>query len=201
MEPRETGGPSEGGRSDRQGVDVRSAARLAACALAAAVLGILALALSPLLLVWYYWQRAWRQAHGLRILLPSQARTLAAFAEATIPSGDPPEVWTGVARDVDHYLAGFHSPRKWRSVWLWTAIEWIPLTHGRRRFSALELRERMRYCDERFRTTRGIHGALATGRQLARLGYYSRLDTQRSLGFVPWEARGVKLDPAPGAGT
>lgn len=149
---------------------------------------------APLLLAWNAAERARQSRTSLEVLLPSQARTLSRFAEATIPSGEPDTVWVEVALTVDAYLARFQSPRKWRSVWLWTAIEWIPLTYGRPPFSRMGLEQRRHFCDAHFRTTRGVLGALAAGRQLARMGYYSRPDVQRAIGFTPWEARSIWIE-------
>jgi hypothetical protein len=152
--------------------------------------GICVIAVSAPILAVYFAKELWqRRRRGLAYLLPFQARTVARFAEAAIAAEEEPAEWDAVASRVDRYLGSFQSPRKWRSAWLFTAIELLPLAHGKFFFSAMSRASRTQFCVDHLQTTRGVHGALSIARQLVRLGYYSRPASQRFAGFVPWELR------------
>lgn len=160
-------------------------------ALAAAI----ALLLAPLWLPAVPWLLAWRRRQVLRgrelgyaWLDARQAATIAAHAEATmppLPSGD----WAKVAHNVDRYLAGVQSPRRWRIGALLTLLEFAPLLRRAEPLSRMPVDVRREFLERHMATTRGMLAIPALARQLVRMGYYTDAEVAARLGFLTMSQR------------
>lgn len=162
-----------------------------------AVAAVVALLASPLwlpLTPWLWWSRRRDQragiAAGYRTLSARQALTIAAHAEATLPT-PPPGGWQQVARNVDAYLAAVRSPRHWRTMVLLTLLEHAPRLRGKAPLSRLPLPQRTTFLERHMATTHGLLAIPALIRQLVRMGYYTDARIAKGLGFVPVAERRV----------
>lgn len=154
-------------------------------ALAAAI----ALLLAPVWLPALPWLLAWRRRQvqrgrelGYAWLDARQAESIAAYAEATLPPL-PSGEWAKVAHNVDRYLAGVHSPRRWRIGALLTLLEFAPLLRRGRPLSRMPVDVRREFLERHMATTRGILAIPALARQLVRMGYYTDPEVAARLGF------------------
>lgn len=161
-----------------------------------AVALLLALVATPLWLpfvpfAWWWLARERRRgrASGLSCLPQFMARTLSAYAEATLivplPAG-----WHRVAVNVDGYLAAVRSPRHWRTFMMLALVEFSPWLRLRPRLSRMALPARQRWVAERLSTTRGLLAVPALVRQLVRMAYYADAGVARELGFRRMRERG-----------
>jgi hypothetical protein len=155
-----------------------------------ALAAVVALLASPLwlpLTPWLWWSRRRDRRAGIvagyRSLTAQQARTIAAHAEATLPT-PPPGGWVQVARNVDAYLAAVQSPRHWRTLMLLTLLEHAPRLRGKAPLSRLPLAQRTAFLERHMATTRGLLAIPALARQLVRMGYYTDARIAKELGFV-----------------
>jgi hypothetical protein len=158
-------------------------ARVALAAVAALLVCPLWLPLTP----WWLWShrrdRRAGAAAGYRALTASQARTLAAHAEATTPIM-PDGGWQQVARNVDAYLSQVRSPRHWRTLVVLTLLEYAPLLRLHAPLSRLPVARRIAFLERHMATTRGLLAIPALARQLVRMGYYTDPRIAARLGFI-----------------
>ncbi|MBL8753895.1 MAG: hypothetical protein JNK15_11410 [Planctomycetes bacterium] len=145
----------------------------------------------PLLPFWCLTARRSRRdgiASGLATLTARQACTIAAMAEATLPS-PPAGGWGVVARNVDRYLAAVRSPRRWRTLVLLTGLEYAPLLRLHRPLSRQDPMRRRTFVERHLATTHGLLAIPSLVRQLVRMGYYSDPHVADELGFLPMTKR------------
>src|SRR5262249_41415186 len=130
------------------------------------------LPLLPVAFLWWRRQRRRARAIGLLALDAQQARTIAAFAEATLPAM-PAGGWMVVARNVDAYVSQVRSPRRGRTMLLLTVLEWAPLLRAHRPLSRQHADARGEFLARHMATTHGLLAIPALLRQLVRMGYYT----------------------------
>lgn len=152
----------------------------------------LALVLSPLIVVtspiwgtWMLWQLRAKRRQGYRYLWPFMAKTIAAYAEAMIPTDEPDLPWPQVARNLDGYLHSYRSRRKWRILLVAGGLEFVPILAFRLPFTWMSKSARRRFCLRYLTTSKGVWGKVAMGKQLIRLGYYSAREAHERMGFEP----------------
>lgn len=139
---------------------------------------------SPIWGVWLLWQIRQKKRQGYLYLWPFMAKTIARYAEAMIGEDPPPEGWIQVARRLDAYLDSYRSRRKWRLLLVAAGLEFVPVFAFRLPFSWMSLAGRRAFCMDKLRTSRGVWGKVAMGKQLIRLGYYCDERTYERMGFV-----------------
>jgi hypothetical protein len=172
-------------------------AYVAIAALLALLLSPLLLLLSPFWIAWLVAQGRGGRRQGYRTLHPWMARTIELYAEAGIRGEPPAGGWQRVARILDEYLGSIRSPRAWRPKMVVLLMEIAPLLVLRPPFSSLGSAERRDFLDRHVARPRGLLRVAALGRQLVRLAYYSDDGVQAAMGFrVPGPARPAGALPA-----
>lgn len=173
-------------------------AYLALAMVLAVPLAPLWLLLSPFAVAWWRKELRRGRAMGLVALPAFQAEAIAAHAEASC--GDEPQGgWMQVARNVDRYVAGVHSPRHWRTYALLTVLAFSPWLRLQPRLAKLPLAARRAFLDRNLRRTRGLLLVPSLARQLVRMGYYADPLVARDLGFREVGER-LAARRAPGGG-
>lgn len=162
--------------------------RIALLCVVALLLAPLWLPLLPLLLWWWRRQRHAAAARGYEAINAIMARTLVAYAEATLPV-PPAGGWEVVARNVDRYLAQVRSPRHWRIFAVLTLLEFAPLLRAGLPLSRQTVTRRRRFLELHMATTSGLLAIPALARQLVRMGYYTDAGIAQGLGFRTMQQR------------
>jgi hypothetical protein len=114
---------------------------------------------------------------------------VARFADAVIPVEHPEVCPEEVARELDRFLGLYASRRKWRIKYVILGLEFVPLFAGRRPLSWMSREDRRAFVTEKLRTCHGLWGKVSMGKQLILLAYYGRQQSNRRMGFIPFEAR------------
>ncbi|NJN14483.1 MAG: hypothetical protein HC813_02295 [Planctomycetes bacterium] len=131
------------------------------------------------------------------------AGTVARFADAVVPVERPEATPAEVAGELFRFLSLYRSRRKWRVRWVILGLEIIPLLAGRKPLFLMRPEERRSFVNEKLRTSEGLWGKVAMGKQLVLLAYYGLGRSEARLGYVRPDARPTVRSrlaraPAPG---
>ncbi len=130
-------------------------------------------------------------------------RTLACFADAVIPADDAEATPEETAAELLRFLSLYRSHRKWRIRAVIAALELAPLAAGRKPLRMMSRADRRAFVNAKLRTSEGLWGKLAMGRQLVLLAFYGLHRSDARVGFVRADARPsvrsrLARAPAPG---
>lgn len=129
--------------------------------------------------------------------------TVARFADAVVPIDEPEAKPDEVAAELFRFLSLYESRRKWRVRWVILGLEIIPLLAGRKPLFLMQPAERRAFVNEKLRTSEGLWGKVAMGKQLVLLAFYGLGRSEKRLGYVRPGARAsvrsrLARAPAPG---